>query len=182
MTTPYISFPNFLTEKEIGSLLEYWNSISEVSILSDNNWDMDRKVINDINVKGRKVRITGIHKEIFSSISNKIENLFKSVLGQEAKVEYPHYLTEYSQGSFHGLHHDKLPEMWYRDKVMTIQLSDSNDYEGGDLMIGDQIAPRTKGCAIVYNGKDMHQVTKITKGTRFSLTECAGVKPETVLI
>lgn len=182
MNTSYISFPNFLTEEEIGSLLEYWNSISEVSILSDNNWDMDRKVINDIDVKGRKVRITGIRKEVFDPISTKIENLFKFVLGEEAKVEYPHYLTEYSQGSFHGLHHDKLPEMWFRDRVVTIQLSDPNEYEGGDLLIGDEIAPREKGCAIIYNGKDLHQVTKVTKGTRFSLTECAGVKPKAVLI
>ena len=182
MTTPYISFLNFLTEEEISSLLEYWNSISEVSKLSTNSWDMNRKVINDIDVKGRKVRITGIQKKVFEPISDKIENLFKLVLGEEAKVEYPHYLTEYSEGSFHGLHHDKLPEMWYRDKVITIQLSDSNEYEGGDLMIGDEIAPRDKGCAIIYNGKDLHQVTEVTKGIRFSLTECAGVKPKTVLI
>ena len=178
----YLVKYNFLTVDEVDSLLDYWNSISEVSILSNNSWDMDRKVINDISIKGRKVRITGVQKELFKTISNKIESLFKSVLGVDASVEYPHYLAEYSQGSFHGLHYDKLPEMWFRDKVVTIQLSDSNEYEGGDLIIGDEIAPRDKGCAIIYNGKDLHQVTKVTKGTRFSLTECAGVEPKTVLI
>lgn len=178
----YIVKYNFLTEDEISSLLGYWNSISEVSKLSVNSWNRVDKVINDINIKGRQVRITGIQKNMFTSISSKITNLFQEVLGNKVNVEYPHYLTEYSIGSYHSPHYDKLPEMWFRDKVITVQLSDSNEYGGGNLMIGDEIAPRDKGCAIIYNGKDKHQVTKITNGVRFSLTECAGVKPNEVLI
>jgi len=153
-----------------------------VSILSTNRWDKTNKIINDISVKGRKVRITGIQKDMFYSITNKITLLFEEVLGDQAKIEYPHYLTEYTVGSYHSAHKDKLPKMWFRDKVVTIQLSDSNDYEGGYLKIGQETLPREKGCAVVYNGKDSHQVTKVTKGVRFSLTECAGVEPKEVLI
>ncbi|MFT7073376.1 MAG: PKHD-type hydroxylase [Patiriisocius sp.] len=56
---------------------------------------------------------------------------------------------------------------------MTIQLSDPNDYEGGDLrfMINKEIvnAPKEKGTIIIFPSFIMHRVTPITKGTRQSI-------------
>lgn len=179
---PYIVVFNFLSDQEIDQLIQYWNTIRTVEVLEDNNWDTGSKKINDITVKGRKVRITGVSEHQFESITVKIKKAFSDILGTDSKVEFPHYLTEYKAGCYHASHRDKLPEMWYRDKVITVQLSNPLDYEGGDLMIDDFTVPKDKGCAIIYNGKDYHQVTKVTKGVRFSLTECAGVKPKEVLI
>ena len=56
---------------------------------------------------------------------------------------------------------------------MTIQLSDADAYEGGDLqfMINNKIvnAPREKGTIIIFPSFVMHRVTPITKGTRQSI-------------
>lgn len=177
---PYQVFYNFLNIDEINILKTYFNNIDNTNILYTNKWDITNKVISDIrksSSSGRQVHITGIQKDMFPIITNKIQNLFDSILGGNSTLEYPHFLTQYSVGSFHLPHTDFQSNEWYREKVVTIQLSDTNEYVGGDLKIGEHILPRDIGCALVYNGKDVHEVTMVTDGVRFSLTECAGIEP-----
>jgi len=54
-----------------------------------------------------------------------------------------------------------------------MQLSDPDEYEGGDLqfMFNQKIvsAPREKGTIIVFPSFMMHRVTPITKGVRKSI-------------
>ena len=177
---PYKVFYNFLTNDEIDSLINHFKSISKVNTIYSNNWDNINVVISDIKKStssSRQVRITGIQKDMFPSITKKIQKLFDNILNGKSTIELPHFLTEYSVDSFHSPHTDYKSNEWYREKVITIQLSNPDDYIGGDLKIGEHILPRDKGCVLVYNGKDVHEVTKVTHGIRFSLTECAGVRP-----
>ena len=83
-------------------------------------------------------------------------------------------LTEYGEGDFFEWHMDfGGGEISHRKLSLTVQLSDSEDYEGGSLqfMINDKIvdAPRQKGTIIVFPSFIMHRVTPITKGTRRSI-------------
>jgi len=178
---PYQVFYNFLNDDEINQLINYFKTLDEGDIIYNNNWNTLDEIITPIKYSSssnRQVRITGIHKNKFPALSNKIKNMFDSVIGEDCVLEYPHFLTEYQKNSIHKPHTDYKHNEWYRDKVVTIQLSNSSDYEGGDLKIGEHILPRDKGCALIYNGKDVHEVTKVINGVRFSLTECAGVKPK----
>jgi len=182
---PYSVFYNILTDGEIKQLIDYFNSLDEAEDITNNTWDIINEIITPIKYSSssrRQVRITGIHKNKFPSISNKIKKLFDKVLGGDSYLEYPHFLTEYKTNSLHKPHKDYKSNEWYREKVVTIQLSDSSDYTGGDLKIGNHILPREKGCALIYNGKDIHEVTEVTNGIRFSLTECAGIKPKETLL
>ena len=62
-----------------------------------------------------------------------------------------------------------------RKLSVTIQLSDSNDYEGGDFLFGaDHENPeahrlRKKGTVLVFPSPIRHAVMPVTKGTRKSL-------------
>ena len=60
-----------------------------------------------------------------------------------------------------------------QDKAPCVQLSDEEEYEGGDLqfMINNKIvdAPRKKGTIVIFPSFIMHRVTQITKGTRQSI-------------
>ncbi|CAM1374584.1 2OG-Fe(II) oxygenase [Tenacibaculum xiamenense] len=83
-------------------------------------------------------------------------------------------LTRYSEGDFFDWHLDFGPgEISARKLSITTQLSDSDEYEGGDLqfMINQKIvnAPREKGTIIVFPSFIMHRVTPITKGERKSI-------------
>lgn len=67
----------------------------------------------------------------------------------------------------------------HRKVSITVQLSEADDYEGGDLEIwqgGTSIhtGPRGAGNVIVFPSYMMHRVTKVTKGTRRSFVLWVG--------
>ena len=67
--------------------------------------------------------------------------------------------------------------MSHRKLSMTIQLSDPDDYEGGDFVFNvnqigqspDREQLRKKGTVLVFPSFIMHGVKPVTKGTRKSL-------------
>ena len=90
--------------------------------------------------------------------------------------------TEYYDvaGGHYTWHQDLGTGMASRRKVsITVQLSDTKDYEGGDLEIwggGEWIrqAPRGRGNVVIFPSYMMHRVTPVTKGTRRSFVLWVG--------
>lgn len=61
-----------------------------------------------------------------------------------------------------------------RKLSFVLQLSDPEDYEGGNLQLLDEelkpyIAPRQKGTLILFDSRTQHRVLKVTKGLRKSI-------------
>ena len=61
-----------------------------------------------------------------------------------------------------------------RKLSFVLQLSDPDDYEGGNLQLLDEggksyIAPRQRGTMILFDSRTQHRVLKVTKGCRKSL-------------
>jgi len=170
----YSYVENILSKNQIEYLIQYWNKLELGNILIDSNeWDIWSPKKTSMSHHKRKVEICGIPKNHIPFLTNKIKDIFKLIIDYNFGIEGPHYFTSYSQGSFHSKHKDfGTYNGVNRQKVITIQLSDN--YEGGDLIINGEIAPKSLGTAILYNGDDIHEVTEITKGHRFSITECAG--------
>ncbi|MEP3892236.1 MAG: 2OG-Fe(II) oxygenase [Hellea sp.] len=80
----------------------------------------------------------------------------------------------YGEGDFFGWHLDfGAGEISHRKISLTVQLSDPNDYEGGDLqfMANDEIisVPRTLGTIVIFPSFILHRVTEITRGRRESI-------------
>ena len=88
-------------------------------------------------------------------------------------------LSRYTLGQFYNKHVDfngnPDTKSHTRKLSMSVQLSDENSYDGGDLIIhygGEQyIAPKVKGTVIVFDSRLTHEVTPITKGERYSLVK-----------
>ena len=93
-------------------------------------------------------------------------------------IQYTEYYA--TEGGHYTWHQDIGPGILSQRKVsITVQLSDTNDYEGGDLEIwqgGDAIikCPRGKGTVVIFPSYMMHRVTPITKGTRKSFVLWVG--------
>ena len=75
-----------------------------------------------------------------------------------------------------GLKHDYLNEKteMVRKLSFVLQLSDPDDYEGGNLQLIDEsgksyIAPRQRGTMILFDSRTQHRVLKVRKGVRKSL-------------
>ena len=61
-----------------------------------------------------------------------------------------------------------------RKLSFTLQLSDPDDYEGGNVELINEanenyIAPRERGTMILFDSRTQHRVNKVTKGTRRSI-------------
>jgi len=89
------------------------------------------------------------------------------------------YTVYYEGGGHYDWHIDIGPNPINHRKVScTIQLSDPNEYEGGDLEIWTggafKTIERKQGCAIIFPSFLMHRITPITKGIRKSLVLWVG--------
>jgi PKHD-type hydroxylase len=66
----------------------------------------------------------------------------------------------------------------HRKISITIQLSDPDEYVGGDLELwtgqGQVNAPRSQGCAVLFPSFMLHRVTPVESGTRKSLVLWVG--------
>ena len=84
----------------------------------------------------------------------------------------------YNEGEGQTWHVDAKPledeEEEVRKISFTVQLSDLDDYEGGNIQFLDEggrmyNAPRKRGAVILFDSSARHRVNKVTKGTRKSL-------------
>jgi hypothetical protein len=83
-------------------------------------------------------------------------------------------LHKYSEGEFFERHIDIQPGFEWRRYNIGLQLSDENDYEGGEYSYWDAyeteyILPKEIGTIIAYDSTIPHAVKKITKGIRWSI-------------
>ena len=90
-------------------------------------------------------------------------------------------LAKYDEGMHYQWHSDLGPGVMGNRKLsVTVQLSSPEDYEGGDLLLDIQsvepfVAHRELGSVTVFPSFLKHQVTQVTKGTRYSLVVwCSG--------
>lgn len=88
--------------------------------------------------------------------------------------------THYKQGDYFDWHFDEpTPEAGNVRKLsFSLQLSDGDSYEGGDLQFNMgrelQVAPRTRGTIIFFDSRISHRVTKIKSGERRALVGWMG--------
>lgn len=89
------------------------------------------------------------------------------------EIELPIKVQRYTVGDFHDWHVD-LGAHAGRKLGLTVQLSDPDAYEGGDLRLFDppshRSALRERGAATCFPSFLPHEVTPVTSGVRFSLT------------
>lgn len=82
-------------------------------------------------------------------------------------------IMKYDKGGHYDWHVDTGNAVCHRKLSFTIQLSDSKDYEGGDIeFIGSKVdtkAFRQKGVCIIYPSFLPHRITKVTKGRRHAI-------------
>lgn len=90
------------------------------------------------------------------------------------KIQYTEY---YAPSGHYDWHADIGPGILSKRKIsITVQLSEADDYEGGNLELfrgGSMDGPflsceRKAGCVVLFPSYMMHRVTPVTKGTRKS--------------
>ena len=115
----------------------------------------------------------------FQNIMSKLSQLALQINQQRYRYDLLGFyediqIAEYGIDDFFEWHADFGNGVASNRKLsISVQLSNPQDYEGGDLqfMIGKEAvnAPRTKGMVIIFPSYNLHRVTPITAGKRRSM-------------
>jgi len=135
----------------------------------------------------RKSKISFINKDnpLFKAIFSELWHMgiqanadfFDFHLSKLDFIQFAEYDSTY--GGNYKRHHDVFwmnnDPKYHRKLSCVIQLTDPNEYDGGDLEIFsdskiDATEIRTQGTAIFFPSFMEHQANPVTKGTRYSLT------------
>lgn len=151
------------------------------------NDDPDNK-INNI----RRSKVSWLKEHDIPWLYERVEYIAQQLNGQyydfdlwglNEDLQYTVY-EEGDQG-FYSWHQDafttiknNIDQRLPRKFSLSFQLSDPNDYDGGDLLIHDgnqKKTPKYQGLAIAFPSWTLHSVTPVTRGVRRSLVVwCTG--------
>jgi PKHD-type hydroxylase len=112
-----------------------------------------------------------IHEKITQAMLSLNERFFKfNLYGFVEPLQFTRY--DAPSGCF-GMHIDRIENGVPRKLSITVQLTDPDTYEGGDLALHLGGTPlnsmRTRGSLIVFPSFVGHEVLPVTKGTRHSI-------------
>lgn len=129
-------------------------------------------------------------KRAFINASRETDWIFKRFWEKSAiantdyfQIEYNQLefiqFTSYEEGEYYHSHADLfIYETPQRKLSVTVQLTDSSEYEGGELCFENleefpsdeaALAMREKGTSVYFPSFIRHSVSNVTKGTRYSL-------------
>ena len=119
------------------------------------------------------------YRKMTDVILNLNERFFKfDLFGATEGFQFTKYTAP---GGKYGRHVDCAPGTLIRKLSFTVQLSKPEDYEGGDLClyVGEEpeVMKRERGHVALFPSYTLHEVTPVTKGTRYSLVSWISGKP-----
>ena len=169
----FIYYTGLFLPHEINKILNFWEEDKTIKATLSGGEDKYNEELRKSSVMfiDNTPENDWIYNRLASlAINCNNERYWFDLLGFHQELQ----LTRYSEGDFFDWHLDfGAGEISARKLSMTIQLSDEDSYEGGDLqfMINNKIenAPRKKGTIVIFPSFIMHRVTPITKGTRQSI-------------
>ena len=134
----------------------------------------EEETMETLVIKGRSYKRFIIHEnspiiDKYQWLWNDIEDIVKCNLGNN------HYLTiwiivlKYDKGDYFEKHIDRPKQDDNRYLSGGIELSDKSDFEGGQFVVKNIPILFEKGKLLTHKVTDSHEITKLKKGTRWSL-------------
>lgn len=114
-------------------------------------------------------------------VSDKILNKLKDVIGYDISVSYFRIL-KYLQNCWIDQHLDATSVLSPSNFSIIIQLSESNDFNGGEFILNGNEIKLNKGDCVYYSYHDMHGVTPVIRGERIVVNMRCNVKDKNNLI
>lgn len=137
----------------------------------------------NLNLAYRESNISWIMPQEMPEVFHKFEHIVRNLNEQCFGFDLSGFgeglqFTEYkSPNGNYNWHADMVPQGVIRKLSISLQLSDPADYEGGELQLSHrQDSPehtislgKKQGMVFVFPSWEVHRVTPVTKGTRYSL-------------
>ncbi|MEM9824068.1 MAG: 2OG-Fe(II) oxygenase [Bacteroidota bacterium] len=168
----FIYYQGLFLPHEVNRILKFWDDEKTIkaTLSGKSTFNDELRKSSVMFIENTPENDWIYHKLGSLAIKTNNERYWFDLLGFHQELQ----LTRYSKGDFFDWHLDfGAGEISARKLSMTIQLSDPDEYEGGDLqfMINQKIvnAPREKGTIVVFPSFIMHRVSPITAGVRQSI-------------
>jgi predicted 2-oxoglutarate/Fe(II)-dependent dioxygenase YbiX len=121
---------------------------------------------------GQEKKYEWLYQRLWAAVQVCNQQCFDvDVASVETNVQVARY--DSAESGFYDWHLDLGPAKASRKLSISIQLSSSEDYDGGDLELMHGNVPtkldRTRGAFIIFPSFMLHRVTPVTRGTRWSL-------------
>lgn len=160
-----------------------WRAGADMQLLNRRTKDLEIEEATTFGgaSKARKSRIAWINEEDGATLRHlyAFSKDFAEVTGIEIMCRADVQYTEYhaSEGGKYDWHHDvdwNSMTGWDRKISLTVQLSDPDEYEGGDFVMEDGQEPlpewyKEKGTVLAFPSYIAHRVLPVTSGVRKSL-------------
>lgn len=182
----YYWFRNAFSKEDVDKVLDLCSQLEETraGVIGTEEEDLVRTSI--IKWIPKTENFQWIYEKLMAlSVTANNEMWNFDLVSSLESIQYTEYYA--SENGHYGWHQDigtgELPSK--RKVSITIQLSEDDEYEGGDLQIctgglGDgnldrtKTCPRGKGVGVLFPSYMMHRVTPVTKGIRKSLVLWVG--------
>jgi PKHD-type hydroxylase len=164
----------YFTKQECEKIIEIGNKEKKFSALIG---DEINSTIVDENIRKNKISWLSLNEEtkfiyekLYQIINHYNDNYFKFDLhGIFEQLQF----TEYeAPDNFYDYHIDNRINHPTRKLSISIQLSDPNDYEGGELILNngeELVMPKNQGTLVAFPSFVLHKAKPVTKGIRYSL-------------
>ena len=178
---PVICYDDFLSDDEIDQIFKYVKNLEYSNgKLWDNNRDVKKIRQSSIKWILLNENTNWLFKKLILKIYETNQFNFHHTLKYVEDLQFTQY--EENQKEFYSKHIDGSSShlgdfVETRKLSFTIQLTDENEYDGGDLVfyinsdneIVKKNASRKKGTITFFESNILHEVTPVTRGTRHSL-------------
>ncbi len=172
---PYIWIKNVFTDEEIARIIEIGKSKPSVDGGVENK-DQDAQWARRSKISwiGPDASTVFIFERLTDAITKVNKAFYDYELTQIEDLQFSEYDESY-QGMYRNHTDDGYDSNHYRKLSFTLQLSDPSDYEGGDLNIyrfkldEPMVVKKEKGMLAAFPSWSIHEVTPVTKGTRYTL-------------
>ena len=174
----YYWFDNAFTKEELDQI---YNGVEQLPFQEATIFGNNSKAIRSSSIKWipQNDQWKWLYDKLmeYAQIANDELWHFNLVSAPE-QIQYTEYYA--SEDGHYTWHQDIGPGAGALRKVsITVQLSESDEYEGGDLEISrggfhGEAAPRGAGRVVIFPSYMPHRVTEVTKGTRRSFVLWVG--------
>jgi len=176
---PVLHVPNVFSPEECGRLIAQFNQEDQYLVRPPREGEVTRNFKVPVYEHNRQDRVDQIVKDpkalefidqrIFGRITPMIMKAFAFNVTRREAIHVARY-TGAREGQHMGHRDNTSAAMSYRRFALSIALN--NDFEGGEITFEEYSPHGYKpfpGTALVFSSSLLHEVSEITRGTRYSL-------------
>lgn len=152
------------TKEECDYIKSFWNNSNVIESGGRQLIQLENNILSINSECSGHLNYFNEKHELFNFVLNRFKQINVKKITSAIKI------TKYVKGDYFLPHKDfQYYENGELSRTIVIQLSENNEYCGGDLIVENVVQNRNIGECITIKASQLHEVTEITSGVRYGL-------------